>query len=160
MAEPIKRIERKPLSVEAEKKRDLEEIQHALTEHKTAILETIELLQGLHDRGILPLLNSLLAEGDKVLAIAMKEINKPQNSRVIENAVQLALMAGSLDLERLKPILDGVNAGLKEAAPQTDEQTSLLNLLKALRDPEVQRAVTILISFLKGMGSEMSHYEN
>ena len=156
MAKPIKNIQRMPISDTAQKDQDLAEIQEALSEHKTAILETIDVLQGLHDRGILPLLNSLLKEGDKVLAIIVKELNKEQNSRVLENLVQLALLIGSLDLDRLKPITDGVNAGLQEAAAQSDEQTSLLSLWKSLRDPEVQRAISILLNLLKGMGSVTS----
>lgn len=156
MAKPIKNIQRMPISDTAQKDQDLAEIQEALSEHKTAILETIDVLQGLHDRGILPLLNSLLKEGDKVLAIIVKELNKEQNSRVLENIVQLALIVGSLDLDRLKPIIGGVNAGLQEAAAQSDEQTSLLSLWKSLRDPEVQRAISILLNLLKGMGSVTS----
>lgn len=156
MAKPTKEVKRFPISAEAKREQDLTEIEQALTEHKTAVLETIELLQRLHDRGILPLLNNLLAEGDQVLAIVMKELNKPQNSRVLENLVQLALMLGALDLDRMKPLVKGVNAGIEEAAVQTEEQTSLFRLWKSLRDPEIQRAMTVLTGFLKGMGSELA----
>ena len=156
MARPINRIKRLPESEDVRKQRDLEDIGQALSRHKTAVLEAIELVQGLHDRGILPLLNSLVAEGDKVLAIAVKELNRPQNARILENFVQLALLVGSLDLERLKPMLDSVNAGLQEAATgrASENRESLMSLFKTLRDPDVQRALSVLISFLKGMGRE------
>lgn len=41
----------------------------------------------------------------------------------------------------------------------TDEKTSYFDLVRSLKDPEINKAVTILMQFLKGMGQETEHYE-
>lgn len=160
MAKPIKDIKRLAVSPEEQAAQDLAEVQQAIAKHKDAVLEAVRLLQGLQDRGILPLLNNLLAAGDEVLAILAKEASKPQNSQVIENIVQLALIVGSLDLERLKPLADGMNAGLQAAATaQTAEEANLRGLWKTFRDPEVQRALAVLLNLLKGMGQSFADHD-
>lgn len=154
MAKPIQEIRRLPLSDAERRERDLEDILQALTDHQSAVLETVELLQGLHERGILSFLNSLLANGDHVLAIMVKELNKPQNTRLLQNLAQLVVMMGSIELDKLNRIVDGAQSGLKEAAAQSDDDLSLLGLWRAMRDPEVQRALSILLGALKGIGRE------
>lgn len=155
MAKPIRHIKKIPLTEEEKRKQDAADIVTALAEHKTAVLEAIEVLQGLHDRGVLPLLNSLLAKGDEVFAILVKELNKEQNARVLENLVQLGLLLGALDLRRLQSIVMTVQSGAKEAAAQQEDRTGFKSLWKALRDPGVQRSLTLLLHALKGLGDHL-----
>lgn len=159
MAQPIRHIRKLQVSEESKRERDITEIIAALSENKEAVMEGIELLHRLHERGMLTLCNGLLAEGDKVLSIVVKELNKPQNAKVLSNMAELVLLLGSLDVERLKPIIQGAQAGLEAATEaavaETSEKTGLFDLLKALKDPDISRAISMMLNFLKGMGRAM-----
>ena len=156
MAKPISTIERLVVSDETKRAQDLKDIEASLAEHKEAVLETINLLGNLHDRGILSLLNGLFSQGDEVFRIMVQELNKPNNSRVLQNSLGLAGILGSIDIDRLKMLTEKANNGLKEAT-ETDaveEQGNVFELLKVLKDPEVNRSMRLMVRFLKGMGKE------
>ncbi|MDY0406057.1 hypothetical protein P5G51_012240 [Virgibacillus sp. 179-BFC.A HS] len=51
MAEPITKIKRLEVSKEALEQQDLQEINHAVIENKEAILQGIDLLASLHEKG-------------------------------------------------------------------------------------------------------------
>src|SRR5699024_3546357 len=54
--------------------------------------------------------------------------------------------------------LDFLNAMIKtkEEAMKTDEsdKTSYMGMLKALKEPEINRSITMLLTFMRGMGRE------
>lgn len=156
MAKPISAIERLVVSDETKREQDLKEIEASLANHKEAVLEAIDLLGNLHDRGILSLLNGLFSQGDEVLRIMVQEVNQPNNSRVLGNLLGLTGILGSIDIDRLKILTEKANNGLKEAT-ETDaveEPGNVFELLKVLKDPEVNRSIGMLVQFLKGMGKE------
>lgn len=156
MAKPISAIERLVVSDETKREQDLKEIEASLANHKEAVLEAIDLLGNLQDRGILSLLNGLFSQGDEVLRIMVQEVNQPNNSRVLGNLLGLTGILGSIDIDRLKILTEKANNGLKEAT-ETDaveEPGNVFELLKVLKDPEVNRSIGMLVQFLKGMGKE------
>lgn len=156
MAKPISTIERLAVSDETKREQDLKEIEASLANHKEAVLETIDLLGHLHDRGILSLLNGLFSQGDEVFRILVQELNKPNNSRVLENLLGLAGVLGSIDIDRLKMLAEKANNGLKEAT-ETDaaqQPSNVFELLKVLKDPEINRSIGMMVQFFKGMGKE------
>lgn len=154
MAKPISTIEPIVIDEETRKQLDLNEIESSLTERKAAVLETIELIGHLHDRGILKLLNGLFAEGEEVLGIAVNEFNKPQHSQIVENLVGLAGVLGKIDVYRLKDFAEKATNGLQEATEEdpNDGPNNIFQLLKVLKDPEINRGLTMMLNFLKGMG--------
>ncbi|HET7658278.1 MAG TPA: DUF1641 domain-containing protein [Bacillales bacterium] len=156
MAKPISTIESIVIDEETRKRLDLDEVESALAERKDAVLETVELIGHLHDRGILSLLNGLFAEGDEVFRIAVKEINKPDHSDMIQNLVGLVSVLGKLDIESLKDFAEKANRGLKEATDVDPDNgpSNIFQLLKVLKDPEINRGITMMLHFLKGMGKE------
>lgn len=156
MAKQISTIEPIVIDEETREQLDLNEIETALTEKKAAVLETLDLLGHLHDRGILSLLNGLFAEGEEVFSIAMKEINKPEHSRMLQNLAGMAGVLGKLDTESLKDFAEKANSGLHEAAEANpdDGPSNIFQLLKVLKDPEINRGMTMMLNFLKGLGKE------
>lgn len=158
MSKPISNIKRLVVNEETKKQRDLEEIETALADNKEAILETVDLIRHLHERGTLEFLNGLFSQGDEVFSIIVDELNQPNNSRVLENFVGLAGILGSIDVEQLKVMANQMNNGLREAAATEeagdDGPRNIFQLMKALKDPEINRSVSMLLGFLKGMGKE------
>ncbi|MFC7394913.1 DUF1641 domain-containing protein [Scopulibacillus cellulosilyticus] len=154
MASPIQKIERMKIDPEVQKQQETDQLLSALLDNKEAILSLIDIVDKLQDRGILDLLNALFGQGDKVLAIAARELNKPGISNTLDHTMNLAQMVGNLEVQKLKGLIDHVNAGIDEAEKQVNsgEKTSLFDLIKVLKDPDVNRAVTALVGFLKGAG--------
>ena len=156
MAKAIQQIERTPVEPEVKENQDREALLGALYERRAAIEKSIHFLQRMDDQGLLDFMTALVGQGDKVVGVVTKELNKPHNSAMIVNSVKLAEIIGELDMEKVAPLIQRVNRGLEKAeeAAESGEITTVFDLLKALKDPDVNRALTSFIGFLKGAGAE------
>ncbi|KAF0819860.1 putative protein YrhD [Bacillus sp. ZZV12-4809] len=161
MAKAISNIKRFELTHEDQRKKDLEEVENALINNKEPILELLTAVGHMHDRGVISLLNGLFGQGDKVLNVLVKALDKPEATNTIKNLLLMVGTLGTINVQQLEPLLLKVNSGIARVADykDTDEKTSYFDLVKALKDPEVNRAVTLLLTFLKGMGGDISEME-
>ncbi|MBH0167961.1 MAG: DUF1641 domain-containing protein [Bacillota bacterium] len=161
MAKPIKNVQKQTITAEEKRSNDLREVEDALIQNKTAILQTLEIMNHMHDKGILPLLNGLFGQGDKVMDIAVKAMDKPENTNTLKNLLLLLGTLGMINVKQLEPFLLKIDAGIARVAEykDTEEKTSYFDLVRSLKDPEINKAVTILMQFLKGMGQETEHIE-
>ena len=100
MAEPIL-LELPPRNIRGEL---IDRLERAPIEHAEALLESYELLQSLHDAGVLNLLRGMLDSGNQVLEDVVEAANKPGSLRALRNVVILAKLAESLDPEVLKKL--------------------------------------------------------
>jgi uncharacterized protein YjgD (DUF1641 family) len=111
------------------------------------------LLIALHERGILRLVNGLLAAGPEVSARMLDGLSTPAGERVIRNAVALGTAAARIDPNRMQQMLDGVARGMDAAGERLGaEPPGSVSLLRELRDPDVRRGMHALIGFLKAFG--------
>ncbi|WP_243292252.1 DUF1641 domain-containing protein [Bacillus sp. FJAT-47783] len=154
MAKPITTIKKQELTQEEMKQQSLHEIEAAISDNKDAILQSIELMSHMHKTGALEMMNALFARKDEVLKNIVSEANREPNANILKNASQLLMLLGTIDIENLQKMSSKMNDGLREAASSIDsnEKTSLFQLLSALKDPEINRAITMLLHFLKGLG--------
>jgi uncharacterized protein YjgD (DUF1641 family) len=161
MAKPINKVEKLTLSEQDQREEDLKEIENALVENKTAILETLEIINHMQEKGILSLLNGLFGQGDKVLNIAVNAMDKPENTNTIKNLLLLAGTLGMINVKQLEPFLLKINSGIARAAEHkdTDEKTSYFDLVRSLKDPDINKTLTIFLQFAKGMGHDTEHFE-
>src|SRR5262245_7175966 len=95
MAQPI------PLEVPASDTRaELQaRLQNAPLEHAAALLSAYEVLQGLHDRGVLDFLRGALGSSDRVLEIVVEAAKTPDAIRGIRNIIILAKILGTIQPE-------------------------------------------------------------
>lgn len=156
MASPTSNIKYLVVDEETKRQQNLSEVETAIADNKEAVLATITLVRHLQDTGILAILNGLLAEGEDVLRIVVQEINKPHNSNVLENGLDLAMVLGTLDVDGLKILTEKLNQGIKEATAEDadDGPTGVFQLMKSLKDPEISRSIGMMMRLLKGMGKE------
>ena len=161
MAKAIKKIKRIEISEEEKRANDLKEIEDALIDNKDALLETLSVVGGMKERGILTLMNGLFGEGDRVLKVIVDLLNVPENTTALKNLMLLFGAAGKINVQDLEPLLLKINAGIENVAENSEgmEKTGYLDLLRALKDPEINRSLTILITFLKGMGKDTENEE-
>ncbi|ALX47297.1 DUF1641 domain-containing protein [Lentibacillus amyloliquefaciens] len=155
MAEQISRIKRMEVPEETIQEKNLDEVVKSVSENKEAILKGIDLLETLNQSGTLDMVNAFVKHREDALEHVMRELNKPEYSTILENLTNLLLMLGDMNMEDLQAFAGRLNHGVKEAAAsEVSEKTSYMDLIKALKDPEINRSVTMLLQFLRGMGKD------
>lgn len=161
MAKATKVIQRIEITPEEQERRDRAEIDKALVENKDAIIASLKIAGQLKERGILDMLSALLSQGDKVLDILVKTADTPETSNMLKNLLLLGGTLGVLNVSQLEPFILKINSGIARVAEHKDseERTSYFEAAKSLRDPEINRAVTLLLTFLKGMGEDTKSME-
>src|SRR5580658_3996176 len=106
MARPIS-LELPPRDPRQELRKRLEK---APVEHAEALLDSYELLQQLHDHGVLELLRGALGASDKLIETAVDAVRSEESIRAMRNAIILAKMLGSIDPE----LLHGISVAVGE----------------------------------------------
>ena len=155
MAKQITNIKRFEVSEKQIKQSELEEIIDTLSDNKESIIKGIDLLTTLDENGTLDFLNALIKTKEEAMKNIIQELNKEQYSGFLENAGDLIFLLGELDLKRLKDMTERLNEGMEEAlATDENDKTTYMGMLKALKEPEINRSITMLLTFMRGMGRE------
>ncbi|MCA0986887.1 DUF1641 domain-containing protein [Guptibacillus algicola] len=156
MAKAIKSIKKIELSEEERRAQDLKEIEDALIDNKEALLETLEVVGHMKDRGVISVLNGMFGEGDRVLKVLVDLLSTKENTMAIKNLLLLVGALGRINVKELEPLMERLNNGIENVSEHEEvhHKTGYLDLIKALKDPEINRSLSILLLFLKGMGSE------
>lgn len=153
MANPITNIKQMEIPEEVARDQSVLEVTKAVSENKEAIMKGIDFLSTLNDNGMLDMTHALVKQKETALDNVMRELNKPQYSATLENLSKMFLFLGELNVEELKHFTGKLNNGLEESrAVDQSEKTSYVDIIKALKDPEINRSVTMLLQFLRGMG--------
>jgi len=121
-------------------------LDRAPADHAEAILDSYEVLQGLHDKGVLELLRGTLGGGDRVLEIAIEAAKTPQAIRGIRNLIIMLKLAGSIDPDQLHAALYG---GGKQAP-------SLWEIGKRARTDDARRGMEAAATLLGIFGSVLN----
>ncbi|AIF43943.1 DUF1641 domain-containing protein [Virgibacillus sp. SK37] len=158
MANPISDIKRLEIPAEDVEKNNLDELTKAVSENKEACIKGIGLLSAMNESGILDAASALIKHRKEATKNVVQELNKPQYSATLENLVELFLLLGEIDVNEVSNITDKINHGMKEAMevpPSSQEKMNYIGMIKALKDPEINKSITMILSFLKGMGKEL-----
>jgi len=130
-------------------------LENAPKEHAEALLAACDILQGLHDRGILELAKGALGSSEKVLQILVETANTPEVIRGIRNVMILAKIADSIEPE----LLEGLERAVPEALAEARKPKPLgyWQLLKKLFSSDTRRVLAagacVLDSLGKGLAS-------
>jgi|SRR3954453_4240805 uncharacterized protein YjgD (DUF1641 family) len=154
MAKPIKVIQRTELTDEQKKMHSLENLLSGVAQNKDSLLETLNLIQELHDSGIMDALGSLLKAKEKAAKIAVGQLTRQPVTNMINNAMAAGGILTELDPETTNKLAQSLTAGLKKAEQglEADYKLGLFDLMKALKDPDINRALGFGFNLLKGMG--------
>lgn len=131
-------------------------LENAPIEHAEAVLSGYELLQGLHDRGVLELLRAAVGSGDKLVETAVEAARTPEAIRGMRNVLILAKMMGSIEPELLKSFAGAFPEALKGAGLQGAQPPGLWSLLKGFRSKDGRRGLGVVNSLLEAWGRNMA----
>jgi uncharacterized protein YjgD (DUF1641 family) len=154
MAKPIKVIQKTELTEEQKKMQSLENLLSGVAQNEDSLLETLNLMQELHDSGIMDALGSLLKAKEKAAKIAVSQLTRQPVTNMINNAKAAGGILTELDPETTSKLAKSLTAGLKKAEQglKADSKLGLFDLMMALKDPDINRALGFGFNLLKGMG--------
>jgi uncharacterized protein YjgD (DUF1641 family) len=144
MAQPI------PFIVHQNPAREEERLHDAPAEHTEAILSAFEVLQLLHDRGVLNLVRGFLAAGDELADIVTASLNTPESIRSIRNVLLLARLLGSLPPETVHSVSDAVISATNR--PTGQNPPGILELFRRMRSENSRRGLAAAIDVLEALG--------
>ncbi len=104
-------------------------LEAAPVQHAEALLSAYDVLQGLHDCGVLDLMRGALGSGDKVLDVAVGAAKSPDSIRAIRNLLLLINMLSAIEPEVLKTLSQAAPEALRMAVRQS-ERPGLWRLVK------------------------------
>ena len=131
-------------------------LEQAPAEHAEAVLAGLEVLQGLHDRGVLELLRGVLSGGDKILEIAVEATKTPEAIRGIRNLLIMTKIFGAIDPELLMKSAEIVSDALVGAAKAKEEPPGFWAILRIFRIRNLRRGLAVMTSELEAWGKNFS----
>jgi uncharacterized protein YjgD (DUF1641 family) len=151
----------RPIPLELPKRDPREELRSRLeqapAEHAEALLAGLEVLQGLHDRGVLEVLRGVLDGGNKILEIVVEASQTPEAIRGIRSLIIMTKMVGSIDPELLKKFTEAVPDALAGAVKaQEKEPPGFWEALRILRSKNMRRGLAVMNSVLEALGKNPS----
>jgi uncharacterized protein YjgD (DUF1641 family) len=154
MAEPITKIRQNVLSEEEKQKAALDQLAADLAEREAALKQTLELVQELHDSGILEAAQAMLKAKADIAKIVVEQATRKPITNMINNLMGAAGALSEIDPELAKKLMGSLSAGLEEAQEHllSPKKTRILDLMRAMNDPDINRAIGFGIHFLKGAG--------
>src|SRR5436309_2544096 len=155
MAQPIP-LEISPRNPRAELRSRLEQ---APEEHAEAVLAAYEVLQELHNRGVLEIMRGALAASDDILEKIVDNAKTPEAIRAIRNLVFWRQILGSIEPEWFKGIFQAIPEGIAQATAERDHPVSLFGLLRRLFSKDSLRALAAGIDFLQALGRHLHSLE-
>jgi uncharacterized protein YjgD (DUF1641 family) len=129
---------------------NLDRLQNAPAEHADALLSAYELLQLLHDKGVLNLLRGVVGAGDEVIGAITAAVDTPESIRGIRNFLLLTKFFGSIPPEVLHSLVNTVRAGAERE--KAHRAPGMLRLLWRLRKEDSRHAAAVALDLLEGLG--------
>lgn len=123
----------------------IKRVEGAPAEHAEAVLSAYELLEQLHEKGILELLTGLLTAGETVVNHVVGIISSPQAITATRLALMIVNMLDSIDANKISAAL---SAGSKEPP-------SLLTMGKQATSKEARRAMAVGLGLLNAFGDAL-----
>src|ERR1700674_3888431 len=105
-------------------------------EHAEAVLAAYEVLQELHDRGVLEIIRGALAASDEILEKVVDNFKTPEAIRAIRNLLFWRQILGSIEPEWFKGIFQAIPEGIAQATAERDQPVRLFSLLRRITNKD------------------------
>jgi uncharacterized protein YjgD (DUF1641 family) len=147
MAQPI------PLTLTPKGEDPAERLADALHEHTDAIVSALELLQLLHDRGVLELLRGLVGAGDQIVGMLTAAAGTPESLRGMRNFILLTKFFASIPPEVLDSLVRTASEGAERE--KANRAPGLLQLLRRAGSENSRHALAVTLDLLESVGKAL-----
>ena len=120
-------------------------IEQAPVEHAEALLAAYALLERLHEKGIIDLVNGLLSAGDTVVERVVDLISSREMVTALRMALILTNLLNSIDPDKLHAVIS--NAG--------KETPSLLAIAKQATSKDARRSIAAAVGLVNVLGEAL-----
>ena len=127
----------------------------APAEHAEALLESYEILQELHDKGVLQLLCGAVSAGSQIVETTVEAARSDESIRAARNGIVLMKMLGCINPEVLEGVAIAVADTLGSFKKPVIEPPGLLSLLGQFRHKELRSSVALINRFLESLGNQI-----
>src|ERR1700737_2877337 len=134
-------------------------LEHAPDKHAEALLAAYELLQALHDRGILDVATSALSASDELLEKVVDTANTPDAIRAIRNLMFWRQVLGRIEPSWFQGIFQAIPDCLAAATAQRDEPVGVWKLLRRAMSKDSLRGLAAAVDFLQSFGRHLHALE-
>ena len=128
-------------------------LRQALDNHTDAIQSGLELLQLLHDRGVLDLLRGLVGAGDQLVDTLTAAVDSPESLRAIRNFLLLTKFFASIPPDVLNSLVQTTVAGAQRE--KAHRAPGLLHLLRRLSSENSRHAMAVTLDLLENAGKAL-----
>jgi uncharacterized protein YjgD (DUF1641 family) len=151
MAVPIA-LEISPRDPAAELRSRLEQ---APAEHAEALLAAYEVLQAMHEQGVLDILRAGLSAKDELLQMAVTAANTPEAIRAIRNLLFLRSVLGGIEPEWFKGLFQAIPEGIAQATVERKKPVAIWQILRRACSRDSLRAMAAGVDFLEAFGRHL-----
>jgi uncharacterized protein YjgD (DUF1641 family) len=155
MAQPIP-LEVPPRNPRAELHSRLE---NAPEEHAEAVLAAYEVLQELHNHGVLEIVRGALAASDELLDKVVENVSTPASIRGIRNLLFWRRILGSIEPEWFQGLFEAIPEGIAQATAER-KPVGLFGLLRRLSSKDSLRGLAAAIDFLQAFGRHLHQHQS
>lgn len=159
MANPITRINRK-VPTEAEiRAQEMERLAEGAAKSHPGLLMFMDIVQEMYEAGYLEIVQGMVKNREKVLPYAFDFIKVSGMPIVMKNVISGLQFLGTLEPQKVQRTMNAVSHGLNKSldVDMDGENKGFFDLLKMMKDPDVNRSITMLLTFLKSMGQHLGN---
>jgi uncharacterized protein YjgD (DUF1641 family) len=125
-------------------------VEQAPVEHAEAVLAAYDLLQRLHEKGLLDLLNGLLSAGDTVVNHVVDVVSSKEMVTALRIALVFSNLLSSIDPDQLHAIIAG----------DGKEVPSLFALGKQATSKDARRGMAAAVGLLNVLGAALNKQQS
>ena len=131
-------------------------LQQAPLEHAEAVLAAYEVLQGLHDHGVLELMRGTLGGSEKILEQVVAVASGPEAIRATRNLLLLVDALGEIDPALLSDLTRAVPKALVQANAEESRPPGLFKLISTFRNKDFRRGLAAFNDLLMTFGRNLT----
>ena len=130
-------------------------LHNATAEHAEALLAAYDVLQALHEQGVLEIVRGVLNAKDNIMEAAVTALDTPEAIRSLRNLLFWRRVLGSIEPEWFKGLFQAIPEGIAQATAERDRPVRLWEILKRARSKDSLRAMAAAVDFLEAFGRHL-----
>ena len=131
-------------------------LKQAPQDHAEALLAAYEVLQALHDRGVLELMRGALGGGEKILEQVVAVASGPEAIRTTRNLLLLATTFGEIDPALLSDLTRAIPRALVQANAEESKPPGLFKLMSTFWNKDFRRGLAAFNDLLVAFGKNLT----
>jgi uncharacterized protein YjgD (DUF1641 family) len=135
-------------------------VERAPLDHAAAILGAYNLLQAMHDRGILDTAATALKAGDEILDKLVETAKTPEAVRSLRNLLFWQKVLGSIEPQWFQGMFKAIPDALATATAERDEPVRVWKLVRRALSKDSLRGLAAAIDFLESFGRHLHALES